>query len=115
MGLVVAACGGSSEESTTVSAATTTATTASSTTEAEHEDTESTAEHDHEHTESTAEDNHEHTERQMEVFETAIVVDGDPSDWDSVAELSLTLDSIQGVDIESKAASVKVAYDHDTV
>jgi hypothetical protein len=43
----------------------------------------------------------------------AITVDGNPSDWNGIAGLDLTLEGIQGVEVpvESKEATIRVAHD----
>lgn len=46
---------------------------------------------------------------------TGIVVDGDPTDWDAIAGLELTLEPIVGEDDASKEAFVKVAHDDEFI
>lgn len=41
----------------------------------------------------------------------AIAVDGDPSDWDEIAGIELTLEPIEGRAVPPREASVKVAHD----
>ena len=91
LALVVAACGGGAEEPSTTGPPETT--TAPAPTEAEHEG----------------------GGRTVEAFTGTIAVDGDPSDWADATGLDMTLESIEGVDVESKTASVKVAYDDESV
>lgn len=105
--MLVAACGngGGEEESTSTTigpAATTTEATVTTeggatTTEGEHEEGE--------------EEDHEHMERTIEAPSASITVDGDASEWDALPGLDVTLESIQGVDVESRMATVKVAHD----
>ncbi len=46
---------------------------------------------------------------------TGIVVDGDPSDWDAIPGVELTLEPIQGESAPPHAASIKVAHDDEFV
>jgi hypothetical protein len=53
--------------------------------------------------------------RTLEAPAAAITVDGDPADWDGVAGLDLTLEAIEGEDVEPLAATVQVAHDDEFV
>jgi len=55
------------------------------------------------------------TTRSIEAPEAEIVVDGDASDWDTIAGLELTLEPIPGVEVEPKQATLKVARDSTNV
>jgi hypothetical protein len=90
--LLLAACGGGGTDTTSAGETTTTAT------EAPPED-----EHD------------EGPVRTLEAPAAAITVDGDTADWDGIAGLELTLEAIQGEDVEPVAATVQVAHDDEFV
>lgn len=87
--LIAAACGGTATTTTTVATQDTVA------------PVETTTPPD------SAHDEH----RSVEAPVAAITVDGDASDWADVAGLDLTLEPIEGKDVETHAASVKVAHD----
>ena len=55
------------------------------------------------------------TRRTLEAPVASITVDGDASDWDGISGLDLTLEAIEGEEVESKAATVKVAHDGEFV
>jgi hypothetical protein len=96
--MLLGACGNGAGEDESTSTTIGPATTA---TEAEHEEGE--------------DEDQEHMERAIDATSASITVDGDASEWDAVPGLDVTLESIQGVDVESKAATVKVAHDGENV
>jgi len=103
VGLVVTACGGAaSPEPTATPTAPPTATPAPPPTPGP------TAEPSGE-----ASDDHGGEMRTVEAPEATITVDGDPSDWQGIDGLELTLEAIQGEEVEAKNASLKVAHDED--
>ncbi len=53
--------------------------------------------------------------RTLEAPPASITVDGDPADWDGIASLDLTLEAIEGEDVEPLAATVQVAHDDEFV
>lgn len=81
-------------EATTTTPETTTAAAGPSTTAAEHE---------------------EGPVRELEAPAATITVDGDPADWDGVAGLDVSLEAIEGENVEPLTASVQVAHDDEFV
>lgn len=57
----------------------------------------------------------EHEVRTIEAPAATIAVDGDTADWADIAGLEVTLEAIQGQEVEPRAASVKVAHDDQYV
>jgi len=53
--------------------------------------------------------------RAIEAPSATITVDGDTSDWAEIAGLDVALEAIEGEDIESKDATVKVAHDDEFI
>lgn len=53
--------------------------------------------------------------RTLEAPAASITVDGDPAEWDGIAGLDLTLEAIEGEDVEPLAASVQVSHDDEFV
>ncbi len=53
--------------------------------------------------------------RTLEAPSASIMVDGDPSDWEGVKGLDVTLEAIAGKEVESKSATVKVAHDDEFI
>ena len=53
--------------------------------------------------------------RTLEAPPASITVDGDSADWDGIAALDLTLEAIEGEDVEPLAATVQVAHDDEFV
>lgn len=51
--------------------------------------------------------------RSIEATAASISVDGDPSDWEAIDGLELTLEPIKGFEVESKSATVKTAHDDE--
>lgn len=51
--------------------------------------------------------------RAIEARPAQITVDGDASDWEGIAGLSILLEPIGGSDAELKDASIRVAYDDE--
>ncbi len=51
----------------------------------------------------------------LDAAAATISVDGDPSDWEAIEGLSMTLEPIEGEDISPHEATIKVAYDAEYV
>jgi hypothetical protein len=58
-------------------------------------------------------DDHGGEMRTVEAPEANITVDGDPSDWDGIDGLELTLEAIRGEDVDAKHASIRLAHDDE--
>ncbi|HEY4606646.1 MAG TPA: hypothetical protein VIH55_03275, partial [Acidimicrobiia bacterium] len=64
---------------------------------------------------TTAAEHEEGPVRELEAPAATITVDGDPADWDGVAGLDLSLEAIEGEDVEPLTATVQVAHDDEFV
>jgi hypothetical protein len=53
--------------------------------------------------------------RALDAPSASITVDGDPADWDGIPGLDMTLEAIEGEDVEPHAATVQVAHDDEFV
>ncbi len=53
--------------------------------------------------------------RAIEASTASITVDGDTADWEGISSLDVTLEPIQGSEVEAKQASVRVAHDGESV
>jgi len=91
MALVAAACGDDSGAT-----ATTTTTAATTTTGA---------------TTTTEEPGHEGEEIHLEAAPATVIVDGDDADWESIPGVDVELEAISTETVESRDATIKVAYD----
>lgn len=63
----------------------------------------------------TEEEHAEGPQRMIEAPAASITVDGDPSDWEAIEGMDLTLEAISGEDVEPRAATIKVAHDEEAV
>jgi len=63
----------------------------------------------------TEEEHAEGPQRMIEAPSATITVDGDPSDWEAIEGMDLTLEAISGEDVEPRAATIKVAHDEEAV
>jgi hypothetical protein len=91
MTLVTAACGDDSGATTTTTTTAATTTTGATTT--------------------TEDNGHEGEEIHLEAAPATVTVDGDDADWESIPGVDIELEAISTETVESKNATIKVAYD----